>query len=831
MKPGCSDCKLGQELEAKHPSEHRCVPDEGEPGGLLLVGEGPGQQESQANRCFVGKSGQYLRGLVKKWWKGPVALSNGTRCRPVIELSDKHIDACRGYLAQTLREAQPQRVVALGNVAAQSLLGRATNALSVRGGYGWLRGWGAGPVPVYLLLHPAAALRNRFVKAAFEADLQAALQGPLPPPGPWDQEVSLVEDAFSAKMAAAEIRLRCSRVAYDVETAGQMWTPSFRIISTALSDGQNGVWVWTKEGMQDPAARNELLSLLADPALPKTGSNVKYDELAFIAAYGARVSPVVADARIWRKLQEPEASGALGVMVELVGMGGMKEEQAAAMTSAVAMVKRAQKKAGGLEALGLEPDIEAALRLGEPVEGMKYELVRRDVLHRYNARDAVGTGRLIDLLERRFEEPANAGPRRIWGSVLGPAAAALVRVEEWGVGASEAAIRQFDQYLEQKEAIAKQVLDTHAPGVNWDSPLQVSRLLYGQLKLPVTVKTKKTGNPSTDEKALAKLAKLHPIPSALVDYRFYARLRSTYAAGMLEHVVGDRIHPHLLAAGARSGRLSCQSPNLQNIPRAETPEGQMARDCFIAPPGYQLVEIDFAQVELRVAAMLSGDPKMIELLRMSDPHTEMAKRIAKVAWGITPEEVTKAHRSKAKTVVFGVLYGKGAWGLAEEWGCKEQEAQAVIDAMFGELRTLKRWTEAQVRECKKTGEVATVWEGHPARRRPNWSIADGDDKRRRHAEHVCVNSPVQGTANDYCLASLAATVEWIEQDAVPGTKLVLPVHDALLLEVREDMVPEVANTVAGIMRGWPTDHGVRLDVECKVGPSWGQLKAYDLEVA
>lgn len=827
LVPGCTACTLGQELHLSEPREHRCIPDEGEPGGLLLVGEGPGREESSQGRPFVGRSGRYLRELVRKWWEGPVAFANGTRCFPLVELTDKHVDACRGYLSQTLREVAPTRVVTLGNVGAQSVLGRAVQVLSARGGAGWLRGWGAGPVPVFTVPHPAAALRNRFVRQAFEEDLERALTGPIPAQPPWGLEAVLVYEAESARAAAAEIR-RCRSVAFDVETAGRMWTAGFRIISCALSDGEAGAWVWTREAMLDDVARAELLSLLADPAIAKVGSNVKYDELAFVAAYGARVSPVTGDARIWRKLQEPEASGALGHMVELVGMGGMKEEQHDAMKGAVALVRRAVKKPGGLEVLGMPPDLEAAIRLGDDPEKHKFDLVAKDVLHRYNARDAVGTARLCSLLARRFEEPSHAGPKRVWDEIAGPASRALVRVEEWGVGASEAAIRSFDRYLEAKEVAARSVLDKHAPGVNWSSPVQIAKLLYGDLGLKVPGLTKK-GKPSTDESCLAKLAKQHPIPGALVDYRYYTKLRGSYGLGMLEYLCDDRIHANIKTDGARSGRLSVVDPALQTIPRAETAEGAMARGCFQVPQGYTLIELDFKQIEFKVAAMLSGDPKMLEMIQLADPHTEMAKRISKLAWGIPPEAVTKEHRSKAKTVVFGVLYGKGAWGLAEEWGCSEQEAQDVIDAMFGELRVLKRWCEEQARECARTGEVWTSWGGKPARRRPNYQIADGDDRRRKHAQNVAVNSPIQGTASDYCLASLAATVEWIVGDAVPGVKLVLPVHDALLLEVRDDMVAEAANTVAGIMRGWPTEHGVKLDVECKAGPSWGSLEGYKLE--
>lgn len=294
---------------------------------------------------------------------------------------------------------------------------------------------------------------------------------------------------------------------------------------------------------------------------------------------------------------------------------------------------------------------------------------------------------------------------------------------------------------------------------------------------------------------------------------------------------------HNFIAGELSS-ANCTDPNLQNIPRASgSPEGKMARDCFAAPPGYKLVELDYSQLELRVACLLSGDPKMLEIFRSGvDYHLRTAQLVSMTAWGVdltnnsVSKEDAKEYRTRAKAVNFGALYGKGAGGLAEEWGCSMSKAQEVIDLIMGQFKVLDRWCDDRLREAQKTGVVWTWWDGENARRRPLYRVADKsseNDKSRSVAENGAVNSPIQGTASDFCVSSLTACIDWIEQDRLDGVKLVLPVHDALMFEVRDDMVDEVAHVAAHIMRSWPFGD-VPLVVDCKVGQSWGTMEEYDV---
>jgi DNA polymerase I len=256
----------------------------------------------------------------------------------------------------------------------------------------------------------------------------------------------------------------------------------------------------------------------------------------------------------------------------------------------------------------------------------------------------------------------------------------------------------------------------------------------------------------------------------------------------------------------------------------------MARDVFAPPPGFLFVQADYKQAEFRVAAMLSQDPVMIAAIVAGlDPHLETAKFISRIAWGIPPEAVTDEHRSQTKSVVFGVLFGKTAGSLAAMFGCSREQAQKIVDAVMGRYKVLARWIKTNLREAQNTGYVWTQWAGEPARRRPMFDIAlqgDQNNGRRVHATNGIVNTPIQGGANEFQLASLADAVEWIEAEGIErDVKLLLPVHDSLLFEVRADMVDDVAKKVRQIMTSHDS-RGVPLGVDLEVGPAWGSLSKW-----
>jgi DNA polymerase-1 len=250
----------------------------------------------------------------------------------------------------------------------------------------------------------------------------------------------------------------------------------------------------------------------------------------------------------------------------------------------------------------------------------------------------------------------------------------------------------------------------------------------------------------------------------------------------------------------------------------------MARDCFVAGPGRLFVELDYSQIELRVAAMLSQDPEMIRIYQSGvDYHRRTAELVSKLAWGIDPSQVQDPHRTQAKTINFSTLYGAGIASIAAKLGVTYAQAERVVTAIMGHFKVLAAFIDACKAETRRTGYAWTWWAGQRARRRPLYKIADPEDGARITAENGSFNTPVQGTANEFCVASLADCVEWIEEDGLEeDARLVLPVHDSMLFEVREEMALEVAHHVRGIMLSHDSQ-GVPLEVDCKMGRAWGSL--------
>lgn len=859
LDPSCAKCGLNEGVHTV------CLGADGEPGGLLVVGESPGKNEDALGRPFVGNSGKLLRSMIARHWSGPIAIDNAVRCAPGgREVKDAHIEACRGYLAQTAAEVRPSRILALGGWSAYSVTGRSVPPLSTRRGFAHLVSgrFGSAPIPVFFLLHPAAALRNRFLRAWFESDMAWALTAHVPLAMPLSAVASCVVDRADAELATAALR-RAKIVTFDVETAGILYDRSFRLLCVSFNPvGTDDVYMWDAAALANPETLAPLVDYLRDPRHTKTGTNVKFDQIAIDLCLGVDVAGVRGDVRLSRKLLEPEADADLDKMAELVGMGGIKEEQQTEMAGIVAAVKkalmterrlaknaaedaalvaagkppkkrqklRAETKAALDYLHGLDvsmPDLAPVIR--DPDVSWKswaYALAPTDMLLRYNARDTLATSRLVEWVEPQFAKEPEID--RVRKTLVEPAALAIRQVERWGVPVDRGAIVTFDRHLDGKLASVKQRLDAYGPDLDWDSPQQVAELLFGKLGLkPSDKHITKTGKNSTAEDALEGLKGKHPVIEAILDWRGYSKLKGTYAAGMLPHCRPDgRIHSSILLDGARSGRTSSSKPNLQNIPRpADSLEGKMARDCFAAGPEFTFVQLDYSQLELRVAAMLSGDPDMKAIFNEGvDYHQRTAELISQIAWGIPASAVQKPHRTQAKSVNFGILYGKTARTLAKEWGVSEAKAQTVIDAIMGRFRKLDSWCKDRRNEAARTGVSWTWWDGQKARRRPMWRIADGDGATSSRAENGAVNTPIQGTASDFCIASLVACVDWIAAEGLGNdVQLVLPVHDSLLFLVRKELIPMVVSTTHEIMTGWNSD-GVPLEVDIEIGPRWGSLQ-------
>lgn len=815
LDPKCTRCPHHER------TRQPCMPAAGNPqqGAVLVIGDGPTQDDARSNRPFSSMSGRVFRQRVQKiLGDRPVMYDNAVRCPAgrAIELDD--VDKCRPFLATTVSDIDPERIVVVGPYAAYAVLGRTVNSYSVRRGYGWIRSELGRPIPVFFILNPIAATKNPFVMRWMEQDLQWALTVKLPNPEQWASFTNVVTTWEESVEACAELRA-AKWFSFDVETAGIQFEPTFRILSlAACAQGASESWTWDADALADPLIRKTLTDLLSDPTVAKVGQNVKYDALSVRCAWGTEVVGIHGDTRLWRRLLEPHAAADLATMAELVGLGGHKNEARSALHAAGRARRKAEKAA---QLLFVEEDEIEKRGFGSE----DYAYLPRDVLLRYNALDAVATTRLGELLEARVaQDPAI---HKVWSRLVRPAIEAITQVEWWGFAADRTATQAFRTYiLLQKQEVGTRL--RNYGDFNPDSNRDVGKLLYDQLGLP-TVKTTGTGKPSSDREALELLKGRHPVAGDLLEWRRLAKMEGTYATGLLGFIRPDgRIHCTYNIDGARSGRMSSSGPNLQNIPRASNDETRMARDCFVAPPGYVLLQADYSQLEIRVAAALSGDVEMKRIFEEKmDFHQRTAEFIAPIVWKIDASQVQKEHRSGAKAFNFGIMYGMSDEGIARRAGCTPEEAMRIRQAVMGKFKQFAKWIDDRVRETRQTGVTWTWWDHEKARCRPLWEIGESSDRQARvKAEHGAFNTPVQGTASDFCLASVVETVQWLLREKNIPAKLVCTVHDSIVLEVRKDYVPVVKQRLHEIMCGWPSN-GVPLEVDFEIGTSWGGLQKYE----
>lgn len=833
-------------MHRRHGLKTRCMPADGDPGGLLVISDYPGDIEDAAGRPLIGPSGQILRALIKELWSGPVVYDNAVRCATGNFYHKSAPAKCRPFTTAIIRDAKPTRILALGTRAVEGLLGRTPGIFSVRRGYAYL----STGVPIVFTFNAVSALKNKHLRRMLREDLTWALQE-RPMFGPkWDataQVVVTLDDALEAE----RVLRSAPWFSYDVETAGEAFDPFQILVAGLFPKGSDEGFVWSPEAMGTPGPREVLGRLIADSKLGKTGNNLKFDFTASQLDLKVKAAGFHGDNRLLRKVMDTDVDGDLETMAELVGMGGHKGESQEALNLACAKVRKAVKDKHSPQLSLLDSSLEHGLMRDDVWNAMirydtvpepkafAYALMPRPTLLRYVCRDSLSSRMLQELTEAELAKELPA-IKNVWSNIVKPAAESVRQVSEWGVHVDRAAIQQFQRYLSQHtDALLSKMQGwgKFDPG----NPHEVGRLLFDELKLPGGTRTEKSGQWATDADTLEAVAAntKHPLPNLIVEFKSYEKLMSNYAVGMERFIRQDgRIHPSLLLDGARSGRLSCQSPNLQNVPRdGDSVEGKMARDCFTASPGNLLLSFDYSQLELRVACALSGDDEMLRIfLDGGDFHQRTAEFLLPLVWKIPlaqaaswTEKQWKPYRSAAKSFNFGILYGMSDEGIAARAGCSLAEAARVREAVMGKFHKLAAWIQKMLRYAKAHGHCWTWWDGQPARRRPLWQIDDTDGLRRAVAEHSSYNTPIQGTGSDFCLMSLTAVVDWIRDDAVPA-KLVLPVHDSLLLDVHPSAVEETVHQVHRIMTGWSLNQ-VPVVVDIEQGFSWGSLSKRKLAAA
>ena len=349
---------------------------------------------------------------------------------------------------------------------------------------------------------------------------------------------------------------------------------------------------------------------------------------------------------------------------------------------------------------------------------------------------------------------------------------------------------------------------------NLGSPKQLGVILYEKLGLPVLSKTAK-GQASTAEAVLAELAEQdYPLPKVLMQYRSLSKLKSTYTDRLPEQINPrtGRIHTSYHQAVTATGRLSSSDPNLQNIP-IRTAEGRRIRQAFIAPLGYKLVAADYSQIELRIMAHLAQDEGLLHAFRHNlDVHKATAAEVFGVALG----DVSTDQRRSAKAINFGLIYGMSAFGLAKQIGCDRKQAQAYIDRYFQRYPGVLAYMERTREQASAQGYVETLF----GRRLYLPEIQSKNAALRKGAERTAINAPMQGTAADIIKRAMVMVDRWLTESGVDA-RVILQVHDELVLEVREDLVEPVSAQLRDLL-GAAAELAVPLLVEVGVGANWDE---------
>ncbi len=402
--------------------------------------------------------------------------------------------------------------------------------------------------------------------------------------------------------------------------------------------------------------------------------------------------------------------------------------------------------------------------------------------------------------------------RQLYEEIEQPLVPVLQRMEQNGVLIDSALLRaqsrEIDSQLRELTAQARAVAGSE---FNMDSPKQLQQILFERLLLPVTRRTP-SGQPSTAEDVLEELAASYPLPRLILDYRALAKLKSTYTDKLPEQVDPHtgRIHTSYQQAVAQTGRLSSADPNLQNIPIRRA-EGRRIRQAFIAAPGWLLMAADYSQIELRIMAHLSGDQGLLSAFAEDrDVHLSTASEV----FGVPLAEVTADQRRLAKTINFGLIYGMSPFGLARQLGIDRGSAQKYVERYFSRYPGVKRFMDETRHRARDTGHVETVY----GRRLYLPDIRSGHTQMRQYAERSAINAPMQGTAADIIKRAMIAVDAWCQREDAPA-RLIMQVHDELVLEVREQAVAEVAAALRRHMTG-AGELQVPLRVEIGTGPNW-----------
>jgi DNA polymerase I len=625
-------------------------------------------------------------------------------------------------------------------------------------------------------------LREVTAGADAAREVQQAQPAAAPPANraPRNYELIVTEDALGRWLASME---SAELVAFDTETTSLDQMQALLVgLSFATGSGR-AAYVPVEHryaGVPDQLRIETVLRILKpwfeSERHRKVAQNAKYDRHV-LANHGVEVRGLVHDTLLQSYVLESSARHDMDSLAERhLGVKGLSYDQVT----------------------------------GKGAPRISFDQVELERARDYAAEDADLTLQLHGVLYPKIE--ADEKLAFVYEKIEIPVVGVLYRMERNGVLLDAQQLEAQGRELGQKMMELEQRAYREAgQPFNLNSPKQICEILFDKLKIPVIKKTA-SGAPSTDEEVLEKLALDYPLPKTLLDYRMLSKLKSTYT-DKLPRMVNPRtgrVHTNYGQTTAVTGRLASNDPNLQNIP-VRTLEGRRIREAFVAPPGHVIVSADYSQVELRIMAHISGDEN---LLRAFAAGEDIHRATAAEVFGRPLHDVTAEERRYAKVINFGLIYGMSAFGLAQQLGLERATAQAYIASYFTRYPGVAKYMQDTRESARERGYVETVF----GRRLYLPEIRAGAPARRSAAERAAINAPMQGTAADLIKLSMIAVQDWIDRERL-GAKLVMQVHDELVLEVPEgdlslmkEKLPELMSGVAKLR--------VPLVVDVGSGPNW-----------
>ncbi|MCF5711480.1 DNA polymerase I [Pseudomonas tremae] len=450
---------------------------------------------------------------------------------------------------------------------------------------------------------------------------------------------------------------------------------------------------------------------------------------------------------------------------------------------------------------------------GKGAKQLTFDQIAIEQAGNYAAEEADLTLRLHEVFETRLAAIPTLQP--VLSDIEMPLVPVLARIERQGalVDANLLGIQSVE-LGDKMTALEREAFAIAGEEFNLGSPKQLGVILYEKLGMPILSKTA-TGQPSTAEAVLSELAEQDfPLPKVLMQYRSMSKLKSTYTDRLPEQINPrtGRVHTSYHQAVAVTGRLSSSDPNLQNIP-IRTAEGRRIRQAFVAPKGYKLLAADYSQIELRIMAHLARDEGLLHAFRNDlDVHRATAAEV----FGVELEGVTHDMRRSAKAINFGLIYGMSAFGLAKQIGVDRKQSQAYVDRYFARYPGVLDYMERTRAQAAEQGFVETIF----GRRLYLPDINAKNPSLRKGAERMAINAPMQGTAADIIKKAMVAVNGWLEESGLDA-RVILQVHDELVLEVREDLVDQISEQIRPHMSG-AAELAVPLLVEVGVGNNWDE---------